>query len=156
MPDPDIVASMSASYNGVCSTIADAKAQPTAIGSPQSAAQWQGQAADTFATRLGSLPGQLEQAWQSYNDVARALSGYASNLRPVIAALNSLVYQAEEAEGTLRATQSAREQAVQAGQPQAGVIWDARLSRNPGSRLPAEPPLVGTARRAWGAFRKLR
>jgi hypothetical protein len=133
MPDPDVVASMSASYYGMCNTIAEAKAQLTAIGSPQSAAQWHGQAADTFATRLGSLPGQLEQAWQSYNDVARALSGYASNLRPVIAALNSLVYQAEEAEGTLRATQSAREQAVRAGQPQAGVVWDARLSEAQGA-----------------------
>lgn len=122
VPDPDIVASMSASYHGVCTTIADAKAQLTAVGSPQSAAQWHGQAADTFATRLGSLPGQLEQAWQSYHDVARALSGYASNLRPVIAALNSLVNQAEEAQGTLRATQTAREQVVRAGQPHVGVV----------------------------------
>jgi hypothetical protein len=127
LPDPDSVASLSTRCYGVCTTLADAKSQLSAIGSPQAAAQWAGSAADTFATRLGSVPGELEQAWQSYEAVARALSSYSSNLRPVVAGLRSLAYQAEEAEGTLYATQAARDQAIQAGQESAGAVWDVKL-----------------------------
>jgi hypothetical protein len=124
-PDPDSVASLSASYSAVCTTIEDAKTALSAIGSPQATAQWSGQAADTFASRLGNLPGQLEQAWESYNTVARALYSYAGSLRPVVSALRSLAYQAEEAEGTLAATRAARDQAVH--QPNAAA-WDTRLA----------------------------
>jgi uncharacterized protein YukE len=127
-PDPDSVASLSARYSGLCATIADAKSGLTAIGSPQANAEWAGQAADTFASKLSNLPGQLEQAWQSYDAVARALSGYASSLRPVVFALNSLASQAEEAEGTLSATQAAREQAIRQGEPSASIVWNARVS----------------------------
>ena len=125
LPDPDGMASLATRYYGVCTTLADAKSQLSAIGSPQAVAQWTGAAAGTFASRLGSLPGELEQGWQSYNGVARALSGYSSNLRPVVDALRSLAYQAEEAEGTLYATQSARDQALQTGQESASGAWDA-------------------------------
>ena len=127
-PDPDSVASLSARYSGLSATIADAKDGLHGIGSPQASAQWVGQAADTFASKLGNLPGQLEQAWQSYDAVARALSGYASSLRPVVSALYSLASQAEEAEGTLVATQAAREQAIRQGEPSASTVWNARLS----------------------------
>jgi hypothetical protein len=127
LPDPDGVASLATRYYGVCNMLADAKSQLSAIGSPQAVAQWTGAAAGTFASRLGSLPGELEQGWQSYNGVARALSGYSSNLRPVVDALRGLVYQAEEAEGTLYATQSARDQALQTGQESASRAWDAKL-----------------------------
>ena len=78
LPDPDSVASLSNRYFGVSTTLADTKSQLTAIGSPQAAARWTGLAAGAFAARLGALPGELEQAWQSYNAVARALSGYSS------------------------------------------------------------------------------
>jgi hypothetical protein len=127
-PDPDSVASLSARYSGLCATIAEAKDGLNAIGSPQASAEWVGQAADTFASKLSNLPGQLEQAWQSYDAVARALSGYASSLRPVVSALNSLASQAEEAEGTLSATQAAREQAIRQGEPSASTVWNARVS----------------------------
>jgi hypothetical protein len=127
LPDPDSVASLSNRYYGECTTLADAKSQLSAIGSPQAAAQWTGLAAGTFATRLGALPGELEQAWQSYNAVARALSSYSSNLRPVVAALRSLAYTAEEAEGTLNATQAARDQAIQTGQESASGVWNTKL-----------------------------
>lgn len=127
LPDPDSVASLSNRYYGECTTLADAKSQLSAIGSPQAAAQWTGLAAGTFATRLGTLPGELEQAWQSYNAVARALSSYSSNLRPVVAALRSLAYTAEEAEGTLNATQAARDQAIQTGQESASGVWNTKL-----------------------------
>jgi hypothetical protein len=126
LPDPDSVASLSTHYDGVCTTLTDAKSQLGAIGSPQASARWIGSAADTFASRLGSLPGELEQAWQSYNGVARALSGYSTNLRPVVAALRSLAYQADEAEGTLYATQTARDQAIQSGQESVSV-WNMKL-----------------------------
>jgi hypothetical protein len=127
LPDPDSVASLSNRYYGECTTLTDAKSQLSAIGSPQAAAGWTGLAASAFATRLGALPGELEQAWQSYNAVARALSSYSGNLRPVVAALRSLASQAEEAQGTLNATQAARDQAVRTGQESAGV-WNTRLA----------------------------
>jgi hypothetical protein len=127
-PDPDSVASLSARYSGLSATIAEAKDGLHAIGSPQAIADWVGQAADTFASKLGNLPGQLEQAWQSYDAVARALSGYASSLRPVVSALTSLASQAEEAQGTLVAAQAAREQAIRSGEPSASTVWNARVS----------------------------
>ncbi len=127
-PDPDSVASLSARYSGLCATIADAKAGLDGIGSPAASAGWTGQAADTFASKLSNLPGQLEQAWQSYDALARALSGYAGSLRPVVSALTSLASAAEEAEGTLSATQIAREQAIRQGEPSASTVWDARVN----------------------------
>jgi hypothetical protein len=128
LPDPDSVASLSNRYYAECTTLADAKSQLSAIGSPQATAGWTGLAASAFAARLGALPGELEQAWQSYNAVARALSGYSSNLRPVVAALRSLAYQAEEAQGTLNATQAAHDQAVRSGQAAAISAWNTRLA----------------------------
>lgn len=127
LPDPDSVASLANRYYGVGATLAEAKSQLSAIGSPQAAARWTGAAADTFATRLGRVPGQLEQGWQSCNTVARVLAGYSSNLRPVVAALRSLAHQAEEAQGTLRATQAARDQAVHTGEISTSGIWNVRL-----------------------------
>ena len=128
LPDPDSVASLSNRYYGVCTTLADTKSQLSSIGSPQAAARWTGLAADAFAARLGALPGELEQAWESYNAVARALSGYSSNLRPVVTALRSLAYQAEEAQGTLNATQATRDQVVRTGQESATGVWNTRLA----------------------------
>jgi hypothetical protein len=128
LPDPDSVASLSNHYYGVCTTLADTKSQLSSVGSPQAAARWTGLAADAFAARLGALPGELEQAWQSYNAVARALSAYSSNLRPVVAALRSLAAQAEEAQGTLNATEAARDQAVRTGPESAVAAWNTRLA----------------------------
>jgi hypothetical protein len=128
VPDPDSVAFLSAGYDGVCVTISDAKTQLSAIGSPSATARWTGQAADKFAARLGGLPGQLELAWQSCNIVARALASYAGGLRPVVSALNSLAYQAEEAEGTLRATRTARDAAVREAQGSAVASWNIRVA----------------------------
>ena len=128
LPDPDSVAGLSAHYDGVCTTIAEAKSQLSAIGSAQDRAEWTGVAAGKFATLLGRVPGELEQAWQSCNTVARALAGYSSGLRPVVAALRSLAYQAEEAQGTVRATQAAQEQAIRTGQASAILGWDVRLA----------------------------
>lgn len=127
-PDPDSVASLSARYSGLCATIAEAQDGLNAIGSPQADAEWVGQAADMFASKLSNLPSQLEQAWQSYDTVARALSSYVSSLRPVVSALNSLASQAEEAEGTLSATQYACEQAIRQGEPSASTVWNAKVS----------------------------
>jgi hypothetical protein len=128
LPDPDSVASLAAHYDGVCTTIAEAKSQLRAIGSAQDRAEWKGLAAGKFATLLGRVPAELEQAWQSCSTVARALASYSSGLRPVVAALRSLAYQAEEAQGTVRATQAAREQASRTGQVSAILGWDVRLA----------------------------
>ena len=127
VPDPDSVAILSSQYRAVATTIGDTKSQLAGIGTAQAQAVWAGQAASAFSRKLGELPGQLEQAWQSYNTVAWALSGYASALRPVVAALSSLAYQAEEAEGTLRATVSARNQVIAQGHDPVATGWNTRL-----------------------------
>ncbi len=127
VPDPDSVAILSSQYRAVATTIGDTKSQLAGIGTAQAQAVWAGQAASAFSRKLGKLPGQLEQAWQSYNTVAWALSGYASALRPVVAALSSLAYQAEEAEGTLRATVSARNQVIAQGHDPVATGWNTRL-----------------------------
>jgi uncharacterized protein YukE len=127
VPDPDSVAILSSQYRAVATTIGVTKSQLAGIGTAQAQAVWAGQAASAFSRKLGELPGQLEQAWQSYNTVAWALSGYASALRPVVAALSSLAYQAEEAEGTLRATVSARNQVISQGHDPVATGWNTRL-----------------------------
>jgi hypothetical protein len=127
VPDPDSVASLSASFRTVCINIGDAQHQLSALGSPQAWGEWTGQAADAFGRSVGVLPHQLGQAWQSYNTVACALADYAGELSPVVAALGTLAFQAEEAEGTLRATVAAREQAIHQGQDPAATGWNSRL-----------------------------
>ena len=127
VPDPDSVASLSASFRTVCINIGDAQHQLGALGSPQAWGDWTGQAADAFGRSVGILPRQLDQAWQSYNTVACALADYAGELSPVVAALGTLAFQAEEAEGTLRATTTARNQAIVQGQDPRITGWDTRL-----------------------------
>jgi hypothetical protein len=127
VPDPNSVASLSASFRTVCVNIGDAQNQLSALGSPQAWGEWTGQAADAFSRSIGALPHQLDQAWQSYNTVASALADYAGELSPVVAALGNLAFQAEEAEGTLRATTTARDQVIQQGQDPRTTGWDARL-----------------------------
>jgi hypothetical protein len=126
VPDPGDVASLSASYRAVCVNIEEAKGQLGALGSPQAWGEWTGLAADAFARSIGRLPGQLDQAGQSYNTAAWALSEYASGLGPVVAALSALAYQAEEAQGHLTAVTTAREQVIQQGQDPSTTGWDAR------------------------------
>ena len=128
VPDPDSVAILSGQYRAVATTIGDAKSQLAGIGTGQAQAIWAGQAASAFSRKLGELPGQLEQALQSYTTVAWALSGYADGLRPVVAALSSLAYQAEEAEGTLRATVNARNQVIAQGHDPVATGWNTRVS----------------------------
>lgn len=127
VPDPDSIASLAASFRAVCTNVGDAESQLSALGSPQAWGEWTGQAADAFARSLGQLPKQLGQAWQSYNTVTWALSEYAAGLGPVVAALGSLAIEAEDAEGTLRGTTIARNQAIAQGQNPRITGWDARL-----------------------------
>jgi hypothetical protein len=128
VPDPDSVAILSGQYRSAAAIIGEAKSQLAGIGTAQAQAVWAGQAASAFTRKLGELPGQLEKAWQSYNTVAWALSGYASGLRPVVTALSSLAYQAEEADGTLRATDNARNQVIAQGHDPVATGWNTRLS----------------------------
>jgi hypothetical protein len=127
VPDPDSVAALSASYRAVAVDIGNAESGLSALASPQAWAEWTGQAADAFAQKIGALPRQLGQAWQSYNTVAWALADYAGNLQPVVSALSALVFEAENAEGTLSATAAARNQVIQQGQDPEATGWNTRL-----------------------------
>jgi hypothetical protein len=126
VPDPGDVADLSVSYRAVCASIEEANGQLGALSSPQARGEWAGPAADAFARSIGRLPGQLDQAGQSYHAAAWALSEYASGLGPVVAALATLAYQAEEAQGHLTAVTTAREQVIQQGQDPGTTGWDAR------------------------------
>jgi hypothetical protein len=127
VPDPDSVAALSASYRTVAVDIGDARSELSALASPQAWAEWTGPAADAFAQKIGGLPHQLEQAWQSYSAVAWALADYAGNLQPVVQALSALVFEAENAEGALRATTAARNQVIAQGQDPEATGWNSRL-----------------------------
>ena len=105
----------------------------------------------------GRVPGELEQAWQSCNTVARALRGYSSGLRPVVAALRSLAYQAEEAQGTVRATQAAREQAIRTGQASCHPRMGRTAGRSrSGRRRPGASPVEAGLGEFAPAIRRLR
>jgi hypothetical protein len=127
VPDPVIVTALSGSYRAIATEIGDTRSQLSALASPQAAAEWTGLAADTFGGKIGALPGQLGKAWQSYSTVAWALSDYANQLDPVVAALRRLAYEADDAEGALRGTMIARDQVIQQGQDPQATGWNTRL-----------------------------
>jgi hypothetical protein len=64
----------------------------------------------------------------AYDEVALVLQRYAAELEPVVNALTSLSFQAEDAEGTLAAVRTARSQAMARGENSAATGWDARLA----------------------------
>ena len=90
VPDPDEIASLSGRFRAMGQALADAQDQLTALASLQAWSQWTGQAANAFGQTVGQLPGQLGVAQESYHAIAAALSDYAGQLRPVVAALTSL------------------------------------------------------------------
>src|SRR5262249_44037446 len=112
VPDPESVAALSATFQVVAMNIGDAKSGLNALGSPQAWADWTGQSADTFAGKIGELPGQLDKAWNSYTSAAQALLNYSTRLTPVVSALSALAFEAEDAEGVLRGTITTRNQII--------------------------------------------
>ena len=128
VPEPDEIASLSGRFQAMGDALADSHDQLSMLASPQAWSQWTGEAAEAFGQAAGQLPGQLAAAQESYHAVAAALSDYACQLRPVVAALSSLGAQADEAAGNLNAMQATRNQAFQQAPDLSLAGWDARVT----------------------------
>jgi uncharacterized protein YukE len=128
VPDPDSVASLSASFSSVSENLTDLVDMLQALSTPAAWGEWTGQAANAFGQSIGQLPGELGAAQEAYGTAAAALQDYASHVEPVVTALTSLSFQADDAESTLTAIQNARNQVIHQGQDPAATGWDARLA----------------------------
>ena len=111
VPDPDVIDGLSARFQAMGDALAQASEQLAPIAAPQPVNPWTGPASEAFAQSVGSLPGHLDAARDSYHLAGTALSQYADQVRPVAAALTSLAGQAVDATGDLNATQAAHDQA---------------------------------------------
>ncbi len=127
LPDPDSAATVARDFAAIRDNIQDTQHQLQALRSSGSWSGWTGQAADTFAGRLGKLPTQLSRAHESYATVAAALSGYAGGIRPVVSALVTVAREADEAESTLRIATTELQSAQHAGDHATAAIWETRV-----------------------------
>ena len=124
---------LSRDFGAIATNIGDTESQLKALRSPQAWAEWTGQAAGAFASRLSQLPGQLSQAQESYAAVAAALSGYAAGLRPVVSRLVTLSQEAEETESTLRNATAELNHVRYSGDHTALHYWENRVGDLTGS-----------------------
>jgi uncharacterized protein YukE len=127
VPDPASVTALAGSFGDVNGCLAELEGTLQTLTRPDAWGDWTGLAADAFGRSIGQLPGEVEDIRDAYGAVVAALREYAGQLEPVIAALTSLSYRAEEAEGTLIATRNARDQAIAQGHNPLTTGWDARL-----------------------------
>ena len=129
LPDPASVTDLAARFQEQGAQLADTEATLQALTRPDAWGNWTGLAADAFGQSIGQLPAELGDVRDAYEDVASALRQYAGQLEPVVNAISSLSYPAEEAEYTLAATQRARAQAIAHGQDPATITaWNIRVS----------------------------
>jgi hypothetical protein len=128
LPDPASVTDLAAGFRGQGGELADLETTLQTLARPDAWGNWTGQAADAFGQSLGQLPAEIGDVRDAYDEVALVLQRYAAELEPVINALTSLSFQAEDAEGTLAAVRTARSQAMARGENSAATGWDARLA----------------------------
>ena len=129
LPDPASVTDLAARFQEQGGQMAEAETTLQSLARPDAWGQWSGLAADAFGQSIGQLPAQLGDVCAAYEDVASALRQYASQLEPVVNALSSLSYPAEEAEYTLAATERARAAAIASGQDPATITaWNIRVA----------------------------
>lgn len=128
LPDPASVSDLAARFQAQGGQLAEAETTLQALARPDAWGEWTGQAADAFGQSIGQLPADLGDVRDAYEEVATALRQYAGQLEPVVGALSSLSYPAEEAEYTLAATERARAQAIAHGQTAAIPAWNIRVA----------------------------
>lgn len=128
VPDPASVTDLAAGFRAQGGQLADLEETLQALNRPCAWGEWTGRAADTFGQSLGQLPGEVAQVRDAYGDVASVLQQYAAELEPVVNALSSLSFRAEDAEGNLQAVSTAHAQAKARGENTTLTGWDARLA----------------------------
>jgi uncharacterized protein YukE len=128
VPDPASVTELAAGFRKQGGQLADLEETLQALNRPDAWGEWTGQAADTFGQSLGQLPGEVAEARDAYGDVAAVLQRYAAELEPVVNALSSLSFRAEDAEGNLQAVSTAHAQAKARGENTTLTGWDTRLA----------------------------
>ena len=127
LPDPASATDLAARFQQQGGELADLETTLQALTRPEAWGNWTGLAADSFGQSIGQLPAQLGDVRDAYETAAAALRQYANELEPVVNALSSLSYQAEDAEGTLAAVKHARAQVIASGHNPATTGWDARV-----------------------------
>jgi uncharacterized protein YukE len=128
VPDPASVTDLAAGFRAQGGHLADLEETLQALNRPHAWGEWTGQAADTFGQSLGQLPGEVAEVRDAYGDVASVLQRYAAELEPVVSALSSLSFRAEDAEGNLQAVSTACAQAKARGENTTLTGWDTRLA----------------------------
>ncbi len=128
LPDPASATDLAAGFRGQGGQLAELETTLQSLTRPEAWGQWTGQAADAFGQSLGQLPAEIGEVRDAYDEVASVLQRYAAELEPVVNALTSLSFQADDAEGTLAAVGTARSQAIASGQNPVTTGWDARLA----------------------------
>src|SRR5580692_3403594 len=106
VPDPASATDLAAGFREQGGSLGDLEGTLQTLTRPDAWGDWTGLAADAFGQSIGQLPGEVADIRDAYGVVAAALQEYAGQIEPVIAALTSLSYRAEEAEGTLTATRN--------------------------------------------------
>jgi len=96
------ISSLASSFHQVASQAHTAAA---GLRGAQNDAHWTGAAADAFRTKLGKLPGDLDNVNASYGEVAGALNTYEAHLQPVQSRFTSLVNQLTDARSNLAGAQ---------------------------------------------------
>ena len=128
VPDPASVTDLAAGFREQGGQLADLEETLQALNRSHAWGEWTGQAADTFGQSLGQLPGEVAEVRDAYGDVASVLQRYAAELEPVVSALSSLSFRAEDAEGNLQAVSTACAQAKARGENTTLTGWDTRLA----------------------------
>lgn len=128
VPDPASVTDLAAGFRTQAGQFADLEDTLQTLNRPDAWGEWTGQAADAFGQSLGQLPGEIGEIGDAYEDVASVLQRYAAELEPVVNALSSLSFRAEEAEGNLQAVSTVHAQAKARGENTAVTGWDTRLA----------------------------
>ena len=93
--DPYEVASLASQFRRVAT---DAQTAIHGLQGAHNDANWTGEAADKFRSKLGKLPGDLQKVAQSYGDAATALTTYGNHLEPLKSQFQQLAPQIQTAQ----------------------------------------------------------
>lgn len=121
--DPDAVAQLSAHFRQICDVMSSARDKIHAIRSDSTTSQWFGMSADAFRDKLGDLPGQLDKAVASYDEMAWCTWRYENTLRSLQSQLIPVESRWEQATRDLASIQSQQAASANPTDPS----WDQKM-----------------------------
>ena len=106
--DPDMVGQLAAHFRQICDVMTTSRDRVYAAKSDSVNWTWYGQAAEAFRSKLTDLPGQLDKAVASYDEMAWCLWRYENTLRNLQQQLLPVGQRWEKASSNLQAIQTQR------------------------------------------------